>query len=90
MQHVYSYINRSSVYKEIDLTGNLQDRENEVASDAKIHSFIVRVWREESSTKKSQAIWRGFITSIPNGKRLYFSDIKKIPSLIVESLKEQQ
>ena len=90
MQYVYSYINWSSVYKEMELTENLQDRENEIVSEAKIHSFIVRVWKEESDTKKSQAVWRGFISSITNGKRFYFSDINKLPALIVENLKEQQ
>jgi len=64
--------------KEIDLTESLQDSENNATSDAKILSFIVRVWREESATKKRQALWRGFVSSVPNGKRHYFSSIKEV------------
>jgi len=75
--------------KEMDLAENLQDSEDEVTSEAKIHSFIVRVWREESFNKKRQAVWRGFISSVLGGERFYFSDIKKIPALIVAHLKRQ-
>jgi hypothetical protein len=53
-----------------------------VNDEANILSFIVRIWREDSTSEKQQASWRGHITSVPNGKRYYFSDIKDIPTFI--------
>jgi len=70
------------------LTENLQDSEDEFTSEANMKSFIVRVWREESANKKRRAVWRGFVSSVPSGERHYFSDINKIPELIVAQLQE--
>ena len=66
------------------------DAENEITTEASILSFIIRVWREELVTKKHQAIWRGHITPIPNGKRLYFASLNEIPDLIKTHLKLQK
>ena len=76
--------------KEMDLAENLQDSEDEVTSEAIIYSFIVRVCREELVTKKRQIVWRGFVSSVSNGERFYFIDIKKIPALIVAHIKQLQ
>ena len=69
---------------------NLQDSENDDTSEARILSFVVRVWREESNNKDDKTIWRGFIFSIPHGKRHYFCGIKEIPALIAARLKVQR
>jgi len=66
------------------------DSANEITGEAKILSFIVRVWREESPSKKRQAVWRGHITPIPDGERHYFTNIKEIPDLIATHLKVQR
>jgi hypothetical protein len=74
----------------MDLSDRPADSEDESSNEARIVSFIVRVWREEPVTKKHQAIWRGHITPIPNGKRLYFKNIYEIPDLITAYLKIQK
>jgi hypothetical protein len=63
---------------------------NDTDSEANIHSFIVRIWIEESVSEAREAIWRGHITPIPNGKRHYFFDVNEIPALIRTHLKAQQ
>jgi hypothetical protein len=33
------------------------------------HSFVVKVWCEEP------ALWRGYVTHVPSGRRQYFQDL---------------
>lgn len=42
------------------------------------HSFIIRVWREDSS----RAIWRGYITHVPSGEQRHFQELQKIVDFI--------
>jgi hypothetical protein len=63
---------------------------DEVHNDAKILSFIIRIWREESNTEGRPAIWRGHITPIPGGNHHYFVDLEDIPAFIAARLKEQR
>jgi len=67
-----------------------RDLTDEFVSEAKILSFVVRIWREEASSEKQPAVWRGHITPIPGGKRHYFLDIQDIPDFIAARLKEQR
>lgn len=53
-----------------------------------IHSFIVRVWLEETQANPRLVVWRGHITYVKNGNRHYFEDINEIPAFIVPHLKE--
>lgn len=66
---------------------NLLDPENDSMSEVGLFSFIVRVWREETTIKKRRTVLRGHITPIPGGERHYFSDIKDIPAFITAFLK---
>lgn len=63
---------------------------DEVHNEAKILSFIVRIWREESNSTDTPALWRGHITSIPGGNRHYFMNLEDIPAYIAARLKEQR
>jgi len=62
---------------------------NEIMNEAKIVSFVVRVWREESTSEKRDAVWRGHITPISSGLRHYFTNINEIPVFIATHLKIQ-
>lgn len=66
---------------------NLLDPKNDSMSEAGLFSFIVRVWREETTIKKRRIVLRGHITPILGGERHYFSDIKDIPAFIAAFLK---
>lgn len=50
------------------------------------HSFIIKVWREESSDAPHTVCWRGQITHVPSGKRHYFTNLWAIPLFLVPFL----
>jgi hypothetical protein len=54
------------------------------------HSFIVKIWLEESAEKTRQAVWRGRITHVPNGERRYVKDLDGITSFIIPYLAEME
>ena len=62
---------------------------NHSSGEARLLSFLVRVWKEELSSQESQIAWRGHVTHIPDGTRQYFKDISEIPDLILAQLKPQ-
>jgi hypothetical protein len=50
------------------------------------HSFIVRVWLEETAEETGRAIWRGHITHVPSGERRYLKDLGDIFDFILPYL----
>ena len=46
------------------------------------HSFIIRIWLEETAADAESAKWRGSITHVPSGKRRYFEKMKDIKPFI--------
>ena len=56
--------------------------------DIELHSFIVRIWLEETQSNPQLKIWRGHITYVNHGDRHYFNDINEIPGFIAPHLRE--
>lgn len=52
------------------------------------HSFIVKIWLEETASESSQVVWRGHITHVVSGRRCYLQDLSKIEVFIRPYLKE--
>lgn len=50
--------------------------------EANTHSFIIKIWREETSADTSQAGWRGHITHVPGGERRYLKKLDDISTFI--------
>ena len=50
------------------------------------HSFIVKVWLEESIEESGQAKWRGHITHVPSGERRYLQTLSAIEDFITPYL----
>lgn len=46
------------------------------------HSFIVKVWLEESLEEASEATWRGHITHVPSQERRYLHALEDIIDFI--------
>lgn len=63
---------------------------NEANGESSLLSFVVHLWKEESSSEEHKKNWRGHITPVPDGKRHYFTNISEIPDLIVAHLKLQK
>ena len=52
------------------------------------HSFIIKIWLEETLAEDGRAIWRGHITHIPGGERRYLKQFSDIVAFIVPYLNE--
>ena len=50
------------------------------------HSFIVKVWLEESVEEEGRAKWRGHITHVQSGERRYLQKLSAIGDFIVPYL----
>jgi hypothetical protein len=53
-----------------------------------MHSFIIRLWREQLDEKTRREIWRGHITHVPDGERRYISTLDGISEFITPYLKK--
>lgn len=50
------------------------------------HSFIVKIWLEETAEEAGRATWRGHITHVPSGERRYLKDLDGIAAFVVPYL----
>jgi hypothetical protein len=53
-----------------------------------VHSFIVKVWLEETLAEGGKATWRGHITHVLTGRRRYLQNLSVIPIFIMPYLEE--
>ena len=52
------------------------------------HSFIVKIWIEETAEEAEQALWRGHITHVFTKKRCYVQELDEILIFIMPYLEE--
>jgi len=52
------------------------------------HSFIVRIWLEETAEEAGRVTWRGHITHVPSGERRYFEELDGMAQFIIPYLRE--
>jgi len=52
------------------------------------HSFVVKVWREETGAPPPKMIWRGQIIHVPSGQRRSFTDLAEIPTFVAPYLQQ--
>lgn len=52
------------------------------------HSFIVKIWMEETAHEAGRATWRGHITHVPDGQRQYVEDLDAVADFIAPYLEE--
>lgn len=57
-------------------------------SETKTHSFIIKIWFEESADEANRATWRGHITQVPSGERGYLVNLDEIKIFIRPYLEE--
>jgi hypothetical protein len=53
-----------------------------------IHSFIIKIWLEETVEEAGQVTWRGHITHVVSGQRRYIQDLEDITTFIQPYLGE--
>jgi len=54
--------------------------------EANTHSFIIKVWLEETVEETGQATWRGHITHVSGGERRYLQELDAIAAFIAPYL----
>lgn len=54
--------------------------------ESNTHSFIIKIWLEETAEEASRATWRGNITHVPSGERRYVEDLDEIIVFIMPYL----
>ena len=54
--------------------------------EANTHSFIIRIWLEETAEEAGRATWRGHITHLPGGERLYLKQSDDILAFVASYL----
>ena len=42
------------------------------------HSFIVKVWLEETDEESDRTLWRGRITHVPSNEQCYFQELNDL------------
>ena len=47
-----------------------------------IRSFVVKVWAEEAENPLCDDSWRGYVTHVESGKRLYLRSLTQLPRFI--------
>ncbi len=52
------------------------------------HSFIIKIWLEETLAEDGRAVWRGHITHVPSGQRRYLQDLSEITDFIAIYLEQ--
>ena len=56
--------------------------------EANTHSFVVKVWLEETSEEAGRATWRGHITHVVSGERRYLKELDDVTVFIMSYLKQ--
>ena len=58
--------------------------------ESNAHSFIVKVWLEETAEETGLARWRGHITHVPSGERRCVEDLSEITGFLASYLRHMK
>jgi len=50
------------------------------------HSFIIKIWLEETVEESGKVMWRGHITHVPSGIRRYLKNLDDITDFVAPYL----
>ena len=56
--------------------------------ESKVHSFVVKLWLEETGDERASVGWHGYITHVPGGERRYLKNPHDVSDFIAGYLKE--
>ena len=54
--------------------------------EATLHSFIVKLWLEDTGQQEKPMGWHGYITHVPSGDRQYLRELADIVTFITPYL----
>jgi hypothetical protein len=52
------------------------------------HSFVVKVWSEETGASPPAVVWRGQITHVPSGEQRSFHELSDIGAFVAPYLEQ--
>ncbi len=64
--------------------------DGDVAREGSSHSFVIRIWLEETAEEAGQSLWRGHITHVTSEKRAYLKELDDIRAFVVPYLREMR
>lgn len=50
------------------------------------HSFVIKIWLEETAEEAGKVVWRGHIDHVPSGRRGTFGDLDGVSLFILPYL----
>lgn len=53
-----------------------------------VHSFVIKIWLEETAAEADAAVWRGRITHVASAERQFITDINELSTFIWPYLQE--
>ena len=57
-----------------------------LSEETTTHSFIVKIWLEETAGETGKALWRGHITHVPSNRRVYVERLDQICEFVAPYL----
>ena len=67
-----------------DLEENLVDLHERMRSGSYKAPPVVRVWLEDRDYEGGQALWRGHVTHVVDGERVYFQNPRRLVAFLAE------
>lgn len=59
-------------------------------AESSTHSFVIRIWLEETLQETPWPTWRGHITHVPSGRRRYLQDLNELIAFILPYIEEMK
>lgn len=57
-------------------------------SPPQTHSFVVKVWEKEGRVSQGRVPWRGSITHVGTGKRLYLENLREVSGFLAPYVRD--
>ena len=57
--------------------------------EKEVHSFVIRIWRENQDNPGAPGEWRGWIQHVQRDKRHYFQEVNDISRIVAGYLNEE-
>lgn len=71
---------------EVDDEQRANEAEKRPSAGPETHSFVVKIWLEETADETPHPVWRGHITHVASGHRRYVNTLGGITSFVAPYL----
>ena len=74
------------IMTEVDDEQRAKEEDSRPSNNPDTHSFVVKIWLEETADETRHPVWRGHITHVISGERRYVNSLGGITSFLVPYL----